>query len=802
MWLTVATSAAAQSVSGRIVDPSGLPLPGVTVTLHGTGDTSESTTTDANGEFSLTPAISGHYDLDASIEGFESTVRRDLDVTKGPVTVSLHLALATIRQDVTVSAPATVDVIGNPEEPDSPVSVTRDVMDVAMLPNSQIDDVLPLMPNVIRGPDGLIAIAGARSTSTSLYVDGRDSRDPIQGGAGIMLPLEAVDTMHVYTGGAPAEFGGATGGVTSVVTRSGPDRFRMSVDSFFPRLLYDDGLSGVAYWDPNLGFGGPIVRGRVTLQQSISYRYDRNTFTTLAGPDHNVYQALLSWTQIDTRISDTQHLRVSIGADPRGTDRANITAFTPADAMPRVEQGGWNAGISDAIAVKHLFLELRADALDTHVAVDPHGTDPYVMGHDLVRGSYFDAQDRRARRVEAGARLTWSPSSAHAITGGASIAAATLDQSVQGQTIEQLGSDTSLLRTIEFLPSPTASVGSTMVSGFLQDRWSARPWLVLDAGVRVDASTGSSNAPIAPRIGWTVGPSGGRTTIGGSAGLFTETLPLSALAFDSLPARRITTYDALGFPATNTTVVNQTASQLSALNAFRWDAELNQRAGAWLLRVRYEQRRGRNELVITPSVVDARSTSVSSAILSSTGISRARSLETTAGYRGAGGAEWYVSYVRAATSGVENSLDATEGILRVPFVQAVGYGPLPADVPHRLLAWGVLHLPGRFTVAPFLEMRSGFPYTAIDDRWVMVGAPNAYRLPPAATLDLSATRVIGLPHHLPDARVGLKLYNIASTNTERDVQTDLSRPDFGTRYDELPRDFSVVFELLWGHRHN
>ena len=103
-------------------------------------------------------------------------------------------------------------------------------------------------------------------------------------------------------------------------------------------------------------------------------------------------------------------------------------------------------------------------------------------------------------------------------------------------------------------------------------------------------------------------------------------------------------------------------------------------------------------------------------------------------------------------------------------------------------------------MAPFLEWRSGFPYTAIDDQWVMVGAPNAFRLPHMATLDLSVARVVGLPHHLPDARVGLKLYNIASTHTERDVQTDVSRPDFGTTYDPVPRDFSIVFELLWGHR--
>ena len=39
--------------------------------------------------------------------------------------------------------------------------MTRDVIDGAMrFPNSQYDDVLALMPNVIRGPDGQISVAG------------------------------------------------------------------------------------------------------------------------------------------------------------------------------------------------------------------------------------------------------------------------------------------------------------------------------------------------------------------------------------------------------------------------------------------------------------------------------------------------------------------------------------------------------------------------------------------------------------------------------------------------------------------
>jgi hypothetical protein len=104
------------------------------------------------------------------------------------------------------------------------------------------------------------------------------------------------------------------------------------------------------------------------------------------------------------------------------------------------------------------------------------------------------------------------------------------------------------------------------------------------------------------------------------------------------------------------------------------------------------------------------------------------------------------------------------------------------------------------TIAPFIDVRNGFPYRAIDDNWLYVGSPDAFRLPWFGTLDLSVNKIVSLPGRLPAARVGVKLYNLASTHTEREVQRDITRADFGTTYDPIPRDFAMVFEFLWGRR--
>src|SRR3954469_16459460 len=217
------------SVMGHVVDPGGLPLPGVAVTLRPSdGGTPLTATTDEGGRYEFDGVPQGRYDLDALLEGFEDATRRNLDVRQDALDVDLKLALAALHQDITVVAQAPENVLGR-AEPNAPVTVTRTVMDVAMLPNMQFDDVLPLMPNVVRGPDGLIAVGGARAETGGLFVNGVAADNPLTGGAGVTLPLEAVENMQVYAAGAPAEYSHATGGVVAVTTRPGSDRFHMSL---------------------------------------------------------------------------------------------------------------------------------------------------------------------------------------------------------------------------------------------------------------------------------------------------------------------------------------------------------------------------------------------------------------------------------------------------------------------------------------------------------------------------------------------------------------------------------------------
>jgi hypothetical protein len=796
---TLPCAAAPGLVRGVVVDPGGLPLPGVSIVLKGRqNDVVGSAVTDVTGAF-LIDAPPGTYTLEADLSGFAPTERAGITVNQEPVTLDLMLSLAPYQEQVVVSVEPERPVIGSAEKPDAPVTVTREVIDNAMLPNSQYDDVLALMPNVVRGPDGSISIAGARAPQGALFVDGFNKTDPLSGTASAMLPIDAVDSVDVYSGAYPARFDHATGGVTSVHTRSGSDQMHMTADSFFPRLLFAHGsVHGVEYWDPNMGVSGPIIRGRVFFEQALSYRFDRNRFTTLLAPETNKYTALMSWSQVDVRASDSQHLMASVAVDPQSTDHASITAFAPAASVPRVDQRDWSAALGYDWTMHDSSLELRSSFVKSRLSVGPDGSRRYTVGHDLVSGSYFDTQGFTANRITSSAVYTVSVRNDHLIRIGASAGRTSFSGTDTSAEVDLVRSDGTLSRSITFLGGSPLRSTIDEAGAFVQDTWNARPWVTIESGIRADQSTAAAGVVISPRVGWTLRPAR-NSTISGSIGLYGDKILPTALAFPSQQSRLVASYDASGTALGPAVLFQDAIGDLRTPRARWWDVEIDRTFGrSWLTRIKYQQRRGTDELIVNP-VATGPATGL--LLVSSGGSSDSRSLEVTAGYRPPQARhEAYVSYVRAATRGDLNTFDAIDGTFKEPFVQSNQVGPLPSDVPDRLLAWGVWHLPSRITVAPFVDLRSGFPYSAIDDTWAYVGARNGNRLPWFGSLDLYVNKIVSLSSRLPDVRVGLKLYNLASTHSARDVQRDIARPDFGTAYNPIPRDFTFVFEVMWNRK--
>ncbi len=230
------------AVQGTVVDPSGRPVRGATVTCAG-----RAITTDDEGRFS----IEGVDRCDAAIAaaGFETN-----RIALGPQPVRVELSLARLRERVVVSATRRETSV---EEAGVAATVfTRDELEARQAP--QVADVLREVPGVqvarYGRPGSLTQVftRGGQRTGTLLLVDGVAVNDP--GGelnlAGVST--HGIDRIEVVRGPESALFGAeASSGVIQLFTARGNPEDRWPRGSW----SYERGSFGTDRWAATLGGG-------------------------------------------------------------------------------------------------------------------------------------------------------------------------------------------------------------------------------------------------------------------------------------------------------------------------------------------------------------------------------------------------------------------------------------------------------------------------------------------------------------------------------------------------------------------
>lgn len=89
-----------------------------------------------------------------------------------------------------------------------------------------VNDTLPLVPGVVRAPDGELKIDGSGEQRSSLVVNQSDDTDPATGKFGQTVPVDSIETANVLTPPFLAQYDRFTQGVVAVETRRGGDKWR------------------------------------------------------------------------------------------------------------------------------------------------------------------------------------------------------------------------------------------------------------------------------------------------------------------------------------------------------------------------------------------------------------------------------------------------------------------------------------------------------------------------------------------------------------------------------------------------
>ena len=791
-------------VSGIVSLPAsdGQPVavPGVTLTLTCADRHLHVEVSDEHGQFRFADAPIGACSVIADLQGFNSVTKSVLVQPNETTEVTLQLDLQTLHEEVTVAA-TTQSIDSNPIAAHVE-TMNATAMQSAPIASERFQDALPLIPGVVRGPDGLLNISGTRSNQSALMFNNADGTDPVTGEDAIELPIDAVRAVQVRGAAFAPEFGLSAGAVTTVDTQRGGDAWQMTVNDLEPRLRRRAGeFHGIESWTPRVTTGGPIVKGKVSGLESVQYEYSQTQVFGLPALESDTQlETFESYSRLDWTPTGRHQFTGSALISPRKTTYAGLNPFNPQAVTPDIENHNLLLTASHQMIVGTSgLLESRLGLKQFDTTIYPsQGTGPMILAPDINAGSYFNSQDRTSRRVEWLTTYAFTPFGPdHVLKTGSGLAYETFDGVNRNRPIDIVRADGTLSQEISFRGRGLLDRHRTAVRGFAQDSWTVSSRLTVQYGARYDYDSLTSDINVAPRGSFTVLASqNGRTVVRGGAGLFYDPIPLNVASFDQQQQRAIARFlpDGLTPIGQATILANDVASAIHTPRSVNWNVEVDRE---WIehlfVRTGYQQRDTRFEPLVDPITT---TTGESQLLLRADGRSRYREGQITARYQFHTTDQIVASYTRSSAIGDLNDFNSYFGNLQNPVIRPNERGPLPWDAPNRYLFWSNVTLPQRFTVFPVLDVRTGFPLSFVDADRNFVGPRNqAGRYPTFVSLDMQVSKRFLLFGH--NATIGVKVFNVTNHFNPRDFQGNLASADFGGFSNSVGRTFrgKWIFEF-------
>jgi len=797
-----ASASAPSAVRGIVTAMAGeVLLPGVVLTLESADATAGAgatvtTLSDDRGRFRFAGLAPGAYRLTARLPGFVAAAR-DVAVEAGTeVEVNVDLQIEGVSETVVVVPTHPVE-IGASLGSSGRIDFTR--LQAMSAGNVAVENILPLVPGVIRGPSGL-SVKGGRPTQSSVQVGSADLTDPSTGETDFRVPTDAIASVDVLPNPYAVEFGRFTSGLTLLEARKGGDTWRLSLASVHPRFRTARGkpwrVAGVEAFRPRLWFGGRLFGGRLSIAQSLHYRYTSTDLPSRPQSERIRSERLLSFTRLDASVAPGHLLTATIGVSPEKRRYATLGTFEPPEASASTRERRYDVAVSEEWAVRPAtFLETLVHVKRHGMWITGQGALPMEIGPERRGGNYFNDQSREAWSVqwrETLSGILQGRAGIHYYKAGLDVASSAFDGTDVDRPVHVLRADGTLADRIAFEGGSPHRVRATDGAAFVQDRWQAAARLVVEAGVRVDRDGVTRSAAVSPRLGMKIDLlEGNRLTVNAGIGRFVERSPLTLGALGTFSTRVVTSFapdgTPLGPPVRYAPRIG--AFGLEVPRARTWHVESDVKLTPKLsLRTALLGRRGSREHVAVAEEADG----IGWLSVDSRGRSSYREGVLAARYAEGSRLFASASYVRSTVRADTNAYSLFFGTIRDPVIRESVYARGDADVPHRLVAQ-VRSQVRAWRLASVLEWRSGLPYSPLDERQSWVGPPNARRLRTFVTVDVAVERQLRFGAWKP--WVGVEVTNVLGRFNPQDIQRNVAAPDAGVSYNSEPRRGLIVLKF-------
>jgi len=230
------------SVTGTVSDPGGAAVSGASVKLTNTGTgATQTVTADTEGNFRFLLLPPGNYSVQVSAPGFKSYVRAGIVVeVDRSIAVPVSLQIGQVNETVEVSGASPL------LEPNT--SSLGTVMEEKKVLDLPLNGRNPMgLANLIPTVKGIgyfggqvlsswrlaaVSIGGGQPLTNGFLVDGIANDKMVDSGPMTFLTVDSTQEFKVQTNGMSAEFGRTSGGVISMITKSGTNAYHGSLFEF------------------------------------------------------------------------------------------------------------------------------------------------------------------------------------------------------------------------------------------------------------------------------------------------------------------------------------------------------------------------------------------------------------------------------------------------------------------------------------------------------------------------------------------------------------------------------------------
>jgi hypothetical protein len=806
-----AQSAAKPVIHLSVMDGDRNPLAGVTIEGRSGSALLCKAVTDAHGLATLSDcgSVAG-LRLTASLVGYLSATTDVPLQDRASIEITLSKKIL-VQQTTEVQADSQSALT---ESASSEAKLPMENVTSTPLRPSTLVDALPLVPGVIRTPDGRVQIAGQDEEHSSLLINSVNVNDPATGSFGLSVPIDSVDILKVMQSPYLAQYGNFTAGIVSAETRRGGDKFRYSLNDPLPDTRIRSGhIVGFADASPRLNLSGPLIKNRLYFLEGFEYLMSKAEVRTLPFPENITRSdAYNSFTQIDALLGASNSITATLHFAPHSVQYATLNYFDPQPVTPNADYQENTGTISEHLGIGGgvLTSTFSGTRFVTNVTAQAQGE--MVLSPVGNSGSYFGQQSREATRFQW--MEAWKPSSfnrfgQHSLQLGTVLAHAEDDGQVINRNVSIQGASGQLLQTITYDGNGAFSLSDLESAVYAQDHWILNSHVAVDTGLRWETQSLTHTSRFAPRSGFTWTPrTNNATVIRGGIGVFYDTLPLNTYAFSSYPQQIVTTYDgsgnvtdgprrylniasnASGFPL----IIQQNTSGNFAPYSVAWNVEAEHEVTeSLMLRVRYIHADGQNQLTLAPEITPARS----ALVLGGSGTLQSNQTELTARLGASTQRQFFFSYVRQSARGDQTDVSSYLGDFPMPVVSSPIIASTPGEVPNRFLLWGTSVLPKRMRITPHIEYRDGFTWQPMDALQNNIPLSSYQpRYPRYFSADVRTSKDFNVGSHHA-VRFSFTIRNLTNHTNPLQIHNNVADPQYGMFFGNYGRHYLVDFDFLY-----